>query len=383
MLYLYAGKEGINLNAKKRNMKRPNKVNPYQSTIKKTELGILTTLVSEAGVSTHGSISFEDKTLSANYVYHKNGTYKLVYTIIDIEGNTESFAEEDGILPTLFLSPDQENYVSLVPYHPDKELEVSIPVFNRGNIELPKGNRPFTGKFVGATRQFSIFYDVDIWSETKPDKMLSIEFKNDEIKKKHNIKIDLPRNNKVFINNGEIHLLANDKNGWLHRQMDELGNIQRERLIPSVKEWFWEILSLSFDENSYLLYEENGKISVEVISSDLQCTTADLTDIGNEFFNTWQPVKIAENTFVMHFNGEFGNGWLTIKNDTLLELFYNKDEKGYKNFMTNDILSMEKENLIISSINKTAENSYAIVFYPLSDGEIKNKELFIFNREIK
>lgn len=364
-------------------MKNPDQVNPYQSTIKKTDFGILTTLVSEAGVSTHGSISFGDKTVSANYVYDKRGTYQLVYTIIDTDGNTESFAEDSGILPTLFLSPAQKNYVSFVPYHPDKELEISVPVFNRDNTELPKGNRPFTGKFIGTTNQFSIFHEADIWSETKPDKMLSIEFKNDAIKKKQNIKIDLPRNNKIFINNGEIHLLANDKKGWLHRQIDELGDVIRERLIYPNKEWFWEILSLSFEENSYILCEEEGKISVEVIAPDLQCTTTDIADIENEFFNTWQPVKIAEDTFTANFNGEFGNGWLTIKNDKLLELFYSKNEKGYRNILTNEVLPMEKKDMIISSINRTGENSYAIIFYPSDERKTKNKELLVLNRNIK
>ncbi|WP_223609503.1 hypothetical protein [Chryseobacterium sp. OSA05B] len=363
-------------------MKNPDQIHSFQSTIKKTDFGILTTLLSEAGVSAHGSISYGDKTLMANYVYNKSGTYKLVYTIIDKNGNAESFVEDDGILPTLFLSPNQENYVSLVPYHPDKELEISIPVFNRENTDLPKGNRPFTGKFIGTTDQFSIFHEADIWSETKPDKMLSIEFKNDAVKKKHNIKIDLPRNNKIFINNGEIHLLANDKKGWLHRQIDELGNVIRERLINPNKEWFWEILSLSFDENSYILCEEEGKISVEVISPDLHCTTTDIADIGDEFFNTWQPVKMAENTFIIQFNGEFGNGWFTIKNDELLELFYSKNEKGYKNIMTDEIIPMDKENLISSSINKTEENSYAVIFYLSDSQKIKNKELLILNRSL-
>ncbi|MCT2560496.1 hypothetical protein [Chryseobacterium herbae] len=364
-------------------MKSPDQVNSYESTIKKTDFGILTTLVSEAGVSAHGSISFGDKTLSANYVYNKRGTYKLVYTIIDTDGNAENFAEDDGILPTLFLSPAQENYVSFVPYHPDKELEISVPVFNRENIELPKGNRPFTGRFIGVTQQFSIFHEADIWSETKPDKMLSIEFKNDEIKKKHNIKIDLPRNNKIVINNSEIHLLANDKKGWLHRQIDELGNVIRERLISPNKEWFWEVLSLSFDENSYILCEEEGKISVEVIAPDLHCTTKAIADNGDEFFNTWQPVKIAENTVVIQFNGEFGNGWFTIKNDELLELFYSKNEKGYRNILTNEMLPTDRQDLIISSINKTEENRYAVIFYLSDEQKTKNKELLILNRSIK
>ena len=140
---------------KKTLMKNIDKINPFKSTIKKTEFGTLTKLVTAVGVSENGSISFGEKTLLANYVYKKGETYNLVYTIVDTDGNTESFIEDDGILPTLFLSPSQESYVSVVPYHPDKELEISIPVFNRENTELPKGNRPFVGDFIGTSNQFN------------------------------------------------------------------------------------------------------------------------------------------------------------------------------------------------------------------------------------
>ena len=67
----------------------------------------------------------------------------------------------------------------------------------------------------------------------------------------------------------------------------------------------------------------------------------------------------------------------------MLELFYSKGEKGYKNLLTNEVLEMERKNLVISSINKTNENSYAIVFYPMTDRQNKNKEIIILNREIK
>lgn len=364
-------------------MKNIDNINPFKSTIKKTNFGTLTTLLTEVGVSAKDSISFGGKTLMTNYVYKENETYNLVYTIIGQNGNVESFVEDAGILPTLFLTPNGENYVSVVPYHSDKELEISIPVFNRGNIELPKGNRPLVGKFIGVSNQFSIFYDVDIWSDTKPDKMLAIEFKNDLIKKKHNVKVPLPRNNKVFIEHNEIHLLSKDGNCWLHRQIDELGNLKRERTIKSNQEYFWQVLSLSFTENSYILCEENGRITIEIISTENKCESIELTNIGDEFFNTWQPLKISENTFVTRFNGEFGNGWFLTKNDQLLEIFYSKGEKGYKNLLTNEVLEMEGENLVISSINKTNENSYAVVFYPITDRQDKNKELIILNREIK
>lgn len=364
-------------------MKNINKVNPFKTKVLNTDFGTLTTLIAEIQISAKESISFGGKTLMSNYVYKENETYNLIYTIIDTNGNIEHFAEDDGILPRLFLSPNGENYVSIVPYHPDKVLEISIPVFNRENIELPKGNRPFVGEFIGISNQFSIFYGVDIWSDTKPDKILAIEFNKELIKKKHNIKVPLPRNNKIFIENNEIHLLSKNGNTWLHRQIDEKGNEIRQRNLDTNQKFFRQILNLSFNKNSYLLAQEKGKIIIEKIDENGKSLSIELIDITDPFFNTWQPVKISENTFVTQFNGEFGNGWFTTKNDQLLEIFYSKDQKGYKNLLTNEVLEMERENLAISSINKTNESSYAVVFYPITDRQSKNKELIILNREIK
>ncbi|SUJ18069.1 Uncharacterised protein [Sphingobacterium spiritivorum] len=364
-------------------MKNIDQVHPFKTIIQQSDFGILTRLVTDVEISAKDSISYGAKTLMANYVYKENETYDLVYTVIDTDGTTESFAEDDGILPTLFLSPNGESYVSIQPYDPDKDLEISIPVFNRESTVFPKGNRPFTGDFTGTSDHFSIFYDVDIWSDTKPDKMLAVEFKVNTIKKKHNIRIPLPRNNRIFIENNEIHLLAKHGNTWLHRQIDEKGNVIRQRRIETKQRYFSQILSLSFDRNSYLLTQTKGKIIVEVIDQNGAGKTVELMDITDPFFNTWQPVKVSENTFVTRFNGEFGNGWFTTRNDQLLEIFYSKGEKGYKNLLTNEVLQTGFENLVISSLNKTTDKGYAIVFYPMTDNHAKNKTLLILNREVK
>lgn len=363
-------------------MKNIDRKKIFKSTIVNTKFGILTTLTLDTGISAKDSIWSYNKSLLANYVYDENGNYQLVYTIVDTDGNEESFVEDDGILPTLFLSPQQTNYVSIIPYNPDKELEISIPIFNRENTELSKGNRPFLGNFIGTTEHYSLFYDVDIWSDSKPDKMLAIEFKNGVIKKKHNKKISLPRNNKPFISDNEIHLLATDNSGWLHRQIDEKGNIIRERVINPTQKYFNEILNLSFEKESYILCEKKGKISVEAISCSGQCSNKPLIDIKDMLYNTWKPEQIAANTYTIRFNTEFGNGWFTIKNDELLEFFYSKDVKGYKNLLTDEVIQMENEDLIISSINKTAEGAYSVVFYSNTKHPIKNKKLVILNRKI-
>ena len=177
--------------------------------------------------------------------------------------------------------------------------------------------------------------------------------------------------------------MAKDTSGWLHRQIDEKGVVINQRLISINQNFFWEILSLSFEQNSYILCEENGKISIETISMNGKSENTELIDIKDEFYNTWQPIKISENTFVTRFNGEFGNGWFTIKNNQLLEIFYSKGVQGYKNLLTNEILQMENDKLVISSINKTTDNNYAVIFYPMTDRKIKNNKLIVLNRGIK
>lgn len=364
-------------------MENINKTSPFKSVIKKTVSGILTILDTDIEISTKDSISLKDKSILANYIYKDDHSYNLVYTIIDIDGNDESYVENDGILPTLFLSPKQENYVSIITYHPNKEVEISIPIFNREGIEIPKGNRSFTGKFIGVSNQFSIFHDVDIFSDSKPDKLLAIEFKENSIKKKHTIKIPLPKNNRIFISANEIHLLAIENSVWLHRQIDEKGNVLKERKLKANSKRFNQILNLSFNESSYILYQEKGKLYVEEISSDEICIQKQLLNFKDTFYNTWQPEKIGEGTFVIRFNTEYGNGWFTLKKDNLLEFFYSKDVKGYKNILTNEILEIETNKLAISSLNKTKENSYLVVFYPLVERGIRNNRLITLNREIK
>ncbi|MDN2672143.1 hypothetical protein OX459_12145 [Janthinobacterium sp. SUN026] len=364
-------------------MKNLDKVAPFTSSITQGNWGTMTTLVAEVGVSTKDSIAFGEKTLLTNYVYQKSGVYHLIYTVVGIDGGIDNYLEDDGILPTLFLSPDQENYVSVIPYHPDKELEISIPIFDREDVEMPKGNRPCTGKFIGTTQAYSIFHDVDIFDNNKPDKILAIEFINGKLRKKHNAKIPLPASNIIAICDKAIHLLANDGSLLLHREIDEKGNVTRSREIDAKDIDVLQILSSSFDKDSYLLAQDKDKIIIEKINAAGASEIIELVDFADPLYSTWLPVEIADDTFVMRFTSEFGNGWLTTKNDELLEIFYSKDEQGYRNLLTNELLSIPRDNLIISSINKTSDRAYAVVLYPMADDNAGNAELIVLNRRLQ
>ena len=358
----------------------------FKTEINKTNDGIITTISSKNGISKRSNnIEWNNKTVFANYVYNNDETYNVVYSIIDFEGNVqENYLENNGILPTLFKTPDNELYVSITIYHPDKELEISVPLINREVIKEPKQNKQFAGKYTGNIHQSVIFYDIDIFSDKKQDKMLNIEFKNGTIYKKHNIKIEFPKNNKIYIHNNEIHLFGKIGNyTYLHRQIDEFGKELKQREIKTDGYWPRELLTLAFEENSCFISDKNGKITFVEIDKAGNCTTVDLIDIHDEIYNAFQPISIGNGIFVINYNTEFGNGWFTIKDNTIVEFYYDKGKSGYKNILTNETISIGSNDLIIEGINKTIENGYAVLFSNNTKGKEKNKEIIILNKIIK
>ena len=358
---------------------------PFAQTIEQTAMGTITTLDTKIGVSHSDTITHGEQCLFAADVYTGNGIYDKVYTVVDTDGSTQSYAENEGILPTFFHSPAGDTHVSVSPYHPDKELEVSIPVFNRTDVELPKPNRPFVGGYAGVSAPYAILYDVDPWSDTKPDKLLAIEFKDGRIKKKHNRKVPLPRKNKIRVANHEIHLLARDEREWLHRQIDGMANELRSRTIRPNQPYYWQILHLSFNTDSYILTlqgESLSALAVEVITPAGDCTSRNLINIDDELFNTWPPVEIATGTYAVRFNTEVGNGWFTIKDGELLEFFYSKGVQGFQNLLTGDVWEMNEKDLVISGLAKTTAGAYAVVCYPRTEGKKKNKRMVVLNRHL-
>ena len=356
--------------------------NKLEVTVNKIDDATITKLIANVAIGGHGNIEWDNKTVLANYIYKKDETYELVYSIIDFNGNVMgNYAENEGILPTLFKNPKNELYVSVVPYHPDKELEISIPLFNRTSIQEPKPNRPFPGKYIGNINQSSIFHDIDIFSDKKQDKLLNIEFKDENIKKKHTIKVEFPKDNKIFMVNNEIHLFAKDKSVYIHRQIDEFGKELKRRKVNLDEFWCREILSLSFTDNSCLITDNGGKIALLEIDSKGKYKSNELIDIGDEIYNTWKPVEIGDNCFVIQFNTEFGDGWFTIKGNELVEFYYGKGDKGYKNILTNKIIDMGNNDLILDGINKTENNNYAVIFYNNVENEEQNKKIIILNKK--
>lgn len=351
---------------------------------KQTPFGLISTIEVPFALSAKGSCWTKDGVLLANYIYTDEGDfspYKLVYAIVDAEGNVKEQEEDKGILPSLFLSPKGENYVSVVTLD-EEENTISLPIFNP-SADAFKGTKSFNGRFVGCTDNSSIFYDVDIWDEKKPDVMFVLKFEGDKIVKEQKVTIPLPKGNKVSVYNGKINLITEIEDGWLHREIDEQGNEVKRRVLEFDFPFVHEALSLSFDKNSYLLCEENGEIGIVEIDKDGNSMYGDLHNIGDEFFGTWHPVALDYTTNAVQFTTEFGNGWLVIKNDELVELFYNKNKKGYTNLLTKEILSIDNNDLVLSSLSKVGDDDIlGIVFYPRKQRKEKYNKLFVLQHKI-
>lgn len=353
-----------------------------ETEIKKTSFGTIIFLKSKYGISQKESISNDGTTIVASTVDDERGNYKLVYTIITSNDDvTVEHYQEVGILPKLFKSPSNDFWTSIVIYNPGKELETSLPIFERTNYIMPKPNRPFTGEFIGITNDSSYFLSVDSYTSTKIDKLLRIEFKDEIIKKKHNLKIDFPKNNKISINENEIHLVAFNETHLLHRQIDNAANIIRQRNID-VDCRLFEILTLNFTNNSKLITYKVGEFSLLEIDENGKVNSKILIDIHQRIYSMWPAEKIDNNTFIIRFTAEINSGWLIIKNNELTECFLHK-EKGYSDILSSEKIELGFENLAISSLNKTTEMSYAITFYPITDRTVKNDTVIVLNRQVK
>ena len=341
---------------------------------------IITAIAFNNRVSHKDNIEWRDKTIVAANVYQKDQTYNVVYLIVDLEGNVEDiYLENGGIMPTLFKSPDDEPYASIVIYDPNKRLETSVPLINRQSFEETKPNKEFAGKYIGNANQSAIFHDADIFSDKKQDKILNIEFKNGKIKKRHNIKVDFPKDNKICISDNEIHLFGKDKNLYIHRQIDEFGKEIRRREINLDKYWCRETLLLSFEDNSYIIGNKQGEILLIEIDQKGEYKAKVLIDIKDQIYNTFSPTRVGKAAFAIRYNTQFGNGWFTINSGELAEFYYGKGGKGYKNLLTNETIEIGSNNLIIEGLNKTTDNAYAVIF---SENNDNKREIIVLNKKI-
>ena len=357
---------------------------PIDIEAKNCDFGILTTFKNANGIGIGKQINNETQTVLAARAYKADQTYDNIYFIISADGNVINVLQEtEGILPEFFKSPEDKLFISLIPYDPDKEMEISIPFFEREKAELPKANKPFVGDFAGATGNSSFFISSDIFAKTKPDRWLNIEFKNGIIKKKNGFKIELPSKNKVYISNGEIHLLGRVVSTLTHRRIDANAKTIEQRDLTLSNYGPSQIISLSFGQSSNIIIARNEKIFLVTIDSNNEISELELLKMEQKIFGLFEAVKLSEGVLLFRFTHETGNGWFVIRENKVVECFIQNKEHGYRNIITNEFIELGYNNLILSGANKTNDNCYALSIYPQAEnGKISNVA-FILNRKVR
>ncbi len=355
----------------------------------KTTFGLLSTIEVPFALKPMGSCWSKKGLLLANYIYTDSeevNAFELVYTLIDSEGAKREIVESEGILPTLFLNPNQENFVAVATEKEGVEGQEILSVIKRSaKADTESFFFPDTlaGRFVGCTKSNSIFYEVDIWKDTQQDVLTYVRFHDSLVKEVKKVNIPFPKGNKVYVHQNEIHLITEVESGWLHRQLNEEGIEVRRRVLEFDFPFVHEALRLSFDDKSFLLCEEYGEIGIVEIDEEGNCLFGDLYDLGDEFFGTWHPQAITATTSAVQFTTEYGNGWLVIDSDNLIELVYNKNKTGYENKLTKEVLNLGANDMILSSISAITDNQIGLIFHPRKARKEVNNKLYVLQHTIQ
>lgn len=358
--------------------------NVITSETKKIENGQLTIIRpagSFTGFSYKQSIATGDHLLLVFYAYKKNGTYDVIYAEMSTEGNiTKVFQEQEGILPTLFYAPGGAVWAVLSPHHPDKELEIFLPVYGRSGVTPLKPGKPFPGDFAGVIHDKVICWNEDVFSDKKPDKVQLLHFEQGAVKKKSDFKVEMPKGNKPFVAHEKIHLFSWEDEGLLFRVMDIDGRILSKRSIAFYPEHF-QVLSVAPDGAVSLFYTDaGGVLGICDVSADGAVAATPLLTTGLDIFSTWRAVWLDSDTFLITFTHEDGNGWAVIRGKAVAECFVQDKEAGiYKDTVSGKIVYLHDQPLVLWDAVKQAEGRYMLSFYPAMDDD-DGKEIILLQR---
>ncbi len=352
---------------------------PYE--VKLADNLVITRVKYPNGFTYSDSIDQFDGIIVACQLYKTDSSYDLAYLTFNNNGDLQSqHVESEGILPSFLKDIKNDVWISLTSTHSEKEI--TIPISDRKSVFKLKETRSFTGDFIGVIESGAILFDIDLWSEKKPDRIMCITFKGNELNQKKIVKIEFPKKNSIVIENNEIHLLAKEDVGFLHREIDDKGVLKRSRTLDLDGYYIREGLRLNFNHISLVLAENDLGLYLLKIDPDGSLDATQISVLDDQLFNTWKPLKVDKETYVIRFNTEFGNGWMTFRNGELMECFYSKNVTGYKCLLTNRIIELGIKKPILAGINLAGDEKIAIIVYYLSEEKQKSKELIIIISEL-
>lgn len=331
------------------------------------------------------------------------------YCVIDLDANkVDYYLENEGedpecedptlLLANMFIGPDYQPYTLLEVNQFKKKSNVIIPLLNRQYTVLPytvlpKSIRLANGDFKGVVNQSSIFYHIvdSVSYETyrQPDQLTLLKLKHNGVYTFRQNEIPLPKSNHFFIHpsNNEFHLLAPapGEDGWLHRQIDEKGNIINSRIIKVDKGFYPNrALVLSFSETSRVL-SLNGENLIYLITISPEGKIKQDVLFQHEHIIQYihDSIQISEHTYVVIFSDtNYTLNWITIRHDEVIEGFIQHQDGHFLNVLTQETFQLSQRKLRILKIIKIQDDKYGIIFLYQHYETDGLTELIVMSRKI-
>ncbi|MNW31480.1 hypothetical protein D3C74_83990 [compost metagenome] len=302
------------------------------------------------------------------YEYTADERYYVQYVTIDRAGQlVQVRREEEGVLPAFFTAPDGSHWVSLTDTQSEGSKEIVLPLDGRERITKRVTSREFPVDADLSIPGSVLFYNYDMFNSQKPPRLCSMEFNSEGLYQKRKIhKIPLPSTDLVLRNEEGIHLLYEQEGQLQHSIVNEVGEVLATRMLMT-DEFVAYPLSMSMQNESILLSYEDERVQLMV--ADATGTIIRHKELlkleeGQVIYSLFRPVTLDDQTWVIRFTSEQGNGWFVIHEEELKACYVRSQERhAYVERLSQEELPIPAEAMIIHDVVRWDASTYGMVMY--------------------
>lgn len=302
------------------------------------------------------------------YEYTVDGRYHVQYVTIDRTGQRMQVRrEEEGVLPVFFTAPDGTRWVSLTDTQSEGSKEIVLPLDGRERITKRVTSREFPVDADLSVPDSVLFYNYDMFNSRKPPRLCSLEFNGEGLYQKRKIhKIPLPSTDLVLRNQEGIHLVYEQEGQRQHSIVNEVGEVLSTRVLKT-DEFIAYPLSLSMQGESILLSYEDE--CVRLMVADATGTIIRHKELlrleeGQVIYSLFRPFALDDQTWVIRFTSEQGNGWFVIHGEDLQACYVRSQERhAYVERLSQVELPIPAEGMIIHDVVSWDAYTYGMVMY--------------------
>ncbi|WP_028591474.1 hypothetical protein [Paenibacillus massiliensis] len=302
------------------------------------------------------------------YEYTADGLYHVHYVTIDRMGQLlQVRREQEGVLPAFFTAPDGTRWVSLSDTQSEGAKEIVLPLDGRERITKRVTSREFPVDADLSVPGSVLLYNYDMFNSKKPPRLCSLEFNDEGLYQKRKIhKIPLPSTDLVLRNEEGIHLLYEQEGQLQHSIVNETGEVLHTRKLMT-DEFIAYPLSISMHRDSILLSYEDERVRLMVADATgaiIRYQELLGLEEGQVIYSLFRPVMLDDQTWVVRFTSEQGNGWFVIHGEELKACYVRSRKRhAYVELLSQGELPVPAEDMIIHDVVRWDASTYGMVMY--------------------